>query len=96
MARHSLIQCDLCGEVITHPGAEKFSVAIRWETFGEDTGVRHCKKKIPVTLGELCLACLEVLEPELHSCIAELVEEHTKTAAGELPYRVIDRPSTGR
>ncbi len=95
MTRHNLIQCDLCGKVIPKPTVVRFSAVLQWSNVSPN-GIEVPERDVPVTLGDLCLSCLVPLKGELHSCIVELVEEYTKTAAGKLPYQVVDQPPRGK
>lgn len=95
MARHNLIQCDLCGEVIPKPAVVRFSAVLRWSNISPN-GTAIPEKDVPVTLGDLCLSCLILLKSGLHFQVVKWVEEHTKAAVGKLPYRVVDQPPTER
>ena len=95
MAQHNLVQCDLCGKIISKPTVVRFSAVLRWDNITPN-GMAIGEKDVPVTLGDLCVSCLLLLKSELHSRIVEFVEEHTKIAARKLPYHVVDQPPTER
>lgn len=89
MARHFLIQCDLCGAITKEPRAANFSVVIRWENvIPHGNGIHPQECSTPVTLGDLCVDCLVTLKNQLHEEIVGAVQDLTKKEAVELPYQV--------